>query len=419
VQFTAAGTENEEHPVRSRTNRRLARGVDLGRTASLLGFLLLGIGRPAAGQPSAAEVEIGGTTWSVEIGRHHGFEAVRWSQVPESVVSGSFQRDGAATGQVAGAPLELRAGSPFGRYGDSVFQLTNVPYRQGGEIWVPLELFTERFPTTGRTEPGAGSAVPAVPAVNVVTDPRPTPGSRRPGPWRVVIDAGHGGVDPGTMSPRTRAKEKDITLAVSKKLAEELRRRGGIEPLLTRDKDVFVEVMERPSLAVEWDADLFISIHVDAQPGGRTAARGFTTYHLGQARTDDALAVARRENAVIELEEGARPPNLEQLEIILATVDRDAYRRESRILAGHIQNGLRGAVDSQDRGARQGPYYVLMTPGLLPAVLVELGYITNRADESQLTDPARQDRIAKALADTIENFLADTGRRIAATEGRG
>ena len=67
-----------------------------------------------------------------------------------------------------------------------------------------------------------------------------------------------------------------------------------------------------------------------------------------------------------------------------------------------FQNGLRGALDSDDRGARQGPYYVLMTPGLLPAVLVELGYITNTADERLLTDPARQDRIARALADTIE-----------------
>lgn len=76
-------------------------------------------------------------------------------------------------------------------------------------------------------------------------------------------------------------------------------------------------------------------------------------------------------------------------------------------------------MDTEDRGARQGPYYVLMTPGLLPAVLVELGYITNRADESQLTDSARHDRIARALADTIVNFLEDTGRRIAATEGRG
>ncbi|MBT8477458.1 MAG: N-acetylmuramoyl-L-alanine amidase [Gemmatimonadetes bacterium] len=393
------------------------------RTTGLVAWLLLLAALPAVGQPSVSEIEVAGTSFTLEVGRHNGYQAVRWSQVPEILVSGSFQRGGSATGTMAGAALELRSGSPFGRYGDSVFQLSNSPYQQGGEVWVPLELFSDWLPSV-RPPPAAGttaatSATPPVAAANVVDDDRPTPGSRRPGPWRVVIDAGHGGVDPGTISPRTGAREKDITLAVGLRLARELERRGGIQPLLTRDRDVFVEVMERPSLAVDWEADLFISIHVDAQPGGRSSARGFTTYHLGQARTDDALAVARRENAVIELEEGAAPPNLQQLEIILATVDRDAYRRESRLLAGHIQNGLRGAVDSQDRGARQGPYYVLMTPGLLPAVLVELGYITNRRDEAQLTDESRQDRIARALADTIESFLDDTGRRIAATEGRG
>jgi N-acetylmuramoyl-L-alanine amidase len=394
------------------------------RTLGLVGWLLLVGAFPAFGQPSADQIEVAGVAYSVEVERHNGYEAIAWSRVPESVVSGSFQRDGSATGQVAGVSLELRSGSPFGRYGDSVFQLSNPPYRLQGEVWVPLELLVEWLPRVQRKSAAVApaAATPAVaqpiPAAATV-DERPTPGSRRPGPWRVVIDAGHGGVDPGTMSPRTGVREKDITLSVAKKLAAELERRGGIEPLLTRDRDVFVEVMERPSLAVEWEADLFLSIHVDAQPGGRSSARGFTTYHLGQARTEDALAVARRENAVIELEEGAEPPNLQQLEIILATVDRDAYRRESRLLAGHIQNGLRGAMDTQDRGARQGPYYVLMTPGLLPAVLVELGYITNRADEAQLKDPERQDRIARALADTIENFLEDTGRRIAATEGRG
>ena len=394
------------------------------RTLGLVGWLLLAGAFPAFGQPSADQIEVAGVAYSVEVERHNGYEAIAWSRVPESVVSSSFQRDGSATGQVAGTSLELRSGSPFGRYGDSVFQLSNPPYRLQGEVWVPLELLVEWLP---RVQPKSAAVAPAaatpevaqpIPAAATV-DERPTPGSRRPGPWRVVIDAGHGGVDPGTMSPRTGVREKDITLSVARKLAAELERRGGIEPLLTRDRDVFVEVMERPSLAVEWEADLFLSIHVDAQPGGRSSARGFTTYHLGQARTEDALAVARRENAVIELEEGAKPPNLQQLEIILATVDRDAYRRESRLLAGHIQNGLRGAMDTQDRGARQGPYYVLMTPGLLPAVLVELGYITNRADEAQLKDPERQDRIARALADTIENFLEDTGRRIAATEGRG
>jgi N-acetylmuramoyl-L-alanine amidase len=375
----------------------------------------------AVGQPSEGEFDLGGTTYAIETARHRGFEAVRWSRVPAELATGSFQTDGTATATVAGAALELRVGSPFGRHGDAVLQLSNVPYLESGEVWVPFELFAGWLP--GVAAAGETASVERAnpePAVSVAeVDLRPTPGVRRPGPWRVVIDAGHGGVDPGSISPRTGAKEKDITLAVSRKLVEELRRRDRIEPLLTRDGDLFVEVMKRPGMAVDMEADLFISIHVDAQPGRRTSARGFTTFHLGQARTDDALEVARRENAVIELEGGTEPPNLEQLEIILATVDRDAYRRESRLLAGHIQNGLRGALDSKDRGAKQGPYYVLMTPGLLPAVLVELGFITNGADERQLTDSARQDRIARSLANTIEAYFEDAGRRMAATEGRG
>jgi len=393
----------------------------LDRPLGLAGCLLLAVVVPAFGQPSAGEIEVGGASYSVEVGRHKGYEAVRWSRVPAALAAGSFQTDEMATATVAGAALELRVGSPFGRHGETVLQLSNVPYLESGEVWVPFELFTGWLPGVAAAgETASVERASPEPAVSVAeVDLRPTPGLRRPGPWRVVIDAGHGGVDPGTISPRTGAKEKDITLAVSRKLAEELRRRDRIEPLLTRDSDVFVEVMKRPGMAVDMEADLFISIHVDAQPGRRTSARGFTTFHLGQARTDDALEVARRENAVIELEGGTEPPNLEQLEIILATVDRDAYRRESRLLAGHIQNGLRGALDSKDRGAKQGPYYVLMTPGLLPAVLVELGFITNGADEGQLTDSARQDRIARALADTIEAYFEDAGRRMAATEGRG
>lgn len=96
-------------------------------TLGVFGWLLLAGTFPAFAQPSADEIEVAGVAYTVEVERHNGYEAIPWSQVPESVVSGSFQRDGAATGQVAGASLELRSGSPFGRHGDSVFQLTNPP----------------------------------------------------------------------------------------------------------------------------------------------------------------------------------------------------------------------------------------------------------------------------------------------------
>ena len=147
--------ENERGPVR--------------RTLGLVGSLLLAGALPAVGQPSADEIEVAGVAYSIEVERHNGYEAIAWSQVPESVVSGSFQRDGAATGQVAGASLELRSGSPFGRYGDSVFQLTNPPYRLQGEVWVPLELLVEWLP---RVQPTSAGAAPAA-AASEVAQPIP------------------------------------------------------------------------------------------------------------------------------------------------------------------------------------------------------------------------------------------------------
>jgi N-acetylmuramoyl-L-alanine amidase len=376
---------------------------------------LPGVCGVALGQTSTAlDLEFGGSVYHVEAAHHRGYSAVRWSRIPAALTPRSFQGRGTATAIVDGAPLELRVGSPFGRHGTTVFQLANAPYAEGGEVWVPLELFTDWL----AEERAMGAPPPA--AGETSTDPvAPAADYRKPGPWRVVIDAGHGGHDPGTISPRTGVREKDITLAVALKVAAELEARGGFQPLLTRSRDEFVKVMDRPSMAVALHADLFISIHVDAQPGGRSSASGFTTFYLGQARTDDALQVALRENAVIELEEGSEPPNIAQLEMVLATMDRDAYRAESSLLAGFIQNSLRGVVDTRDRGAKPGPYYVLLTPGLRPAILVELGFITHPGDERRLTSEVAQNRIARALADTIDRYLTEAGRRIATMEGRG
>ncbi len=177
------------------------------RAVLLCASLVLVFAAQAVGQPSEGELDLGGTTYALQTARHKGFEAVRWSDVPEALASGSFQRGGVATAMVAGVPLELRVGSPFGRHGESVFQLSNAPYRQGAEVWVPLELFRDWLPAIAvAREPATAGFEEPIPAMAVAkADPRPTPGSRRPGPWRVVIDAGHGGVDPGTISPRTRA----------------------------------------------------------------------------------------------------------------------------------------------------------------------------------------------------------------------
>ncbi len=386
--------------------------------------LLVALGAlPAApglsAQPAERQViTVGRSAYELTVARHRGYPSASWSSLPPGLLAEPFLRGSVATAAVGAAPLVLTAGSPFGRLGDGFFQLANLPYLEAGDLWVPVELFTEWLPAAiaagGLTAVQPGSVASAK-----ERDARPTPSARRPGPWRVVIDAGHGGHDPGTRSPRTGVREKDITLAVSNYLRDELSGRDGIQPLLIRDSDRWVNVTERPGRAMSMSADLFISIHVNAEPGRGTSASGFETYYLGRARTEESRRVAMRENAVIEVEEGEERPNMEQLEFILAGLDRDVNLGESRTFAGYVQNGLRSVLRSKDRGVKPGPFYVLLTTGDTPTVLVELGFITNSSDERHLTSTSAQREIARALANTIDTYFEETGRRIAVMEGKG
>ena len=351
-------------------------------------------------------VQVGTREFVLDVASHRGFQAVRMGTIPGGLFSSPAVAALRITGRVGAEPVAFRIGSPFVRVGPRTMQMANAPYVAGGERWIPLDFFTR---TVTGIDVGSGTAAPARGDMATVA---PT---RRSGPWRVAIDAGHGGHDPGTVSPRTGAREKDISLKLALLVAEELKSRGGIEPFLTREDDRFIRLEDRPKLAIAANADLFVSIHVNAQPRGSSAS-GFETYYLGQARSEMSRQVAMRENAVIELEGAGNRPNLDQLEFILAGLDRDVNLVESRRFAGYIQNGLRTALDSKDRGVKSNIFYVLLTTGSMPAVLVETGYITNPTDERRLTDENTQRKIARALADTIETYFKDTGRRLQAVE---
>jgi N-acetylmuramoyl-L-alanine amidase len=208
-------------------------------------------------------------------------------------------------------------------------------------------------------------------------------------------------------------QEKGLTLAVSKLIYSELSEMDGIEPILTRTDDAFVDVPDRPLLAVEQEGDLFVSIHMDAQESG-TSARGFTTYYLGPARTEVGRRAAMRENTVPGADASDRP-NIDQLEFILAGLDQGVHLRESVRFGGFIQNRMRERVDSPDRGVRPGPYWVLVrATSNMPTVLVELGFLTNSSDERRLRDPAHQKVMAKAIATAISEYLVDKGARLRA-----
>lgn len=342
-----------------------------------------------------------------------------WTELPATMVSETSYRSGFGTGVAAsGEAVELRPGSPFVRIGDRLVQLANAPRLSGGMLRVPAELLEQpEFRAARTTSDGesSGAASAAVPAAATRGDPLPPivqgESTRRPGPWRVIIDPGHGGRHPGTSSPRSGVQEKHLTLAVSRMIHEELSEDPNIEPRLTRTGDEFIDVPDRPLMAVEREGDMFVSIHVDAQEAG-TSARGFTTYYLGASRTEEGRRRAIRENTVPGAKQGAGP-NIDQLEFILAGLDQGTHLQESVRFGGFIQNELRQVVDSPDRGVRPGPYWVLMrATSNMPTVLVELGFITNPDEERRLRDPGHQRVMARAIAGAIRRYLDEKQDRL-------
>ncbi len=363
-----------------------------------------------------------------------GYPAVRLDDL-DRVLRLQVQVDGIrASGTVADLRLELVAESPFVRYGGRVFQLANPPYRSAGQYWVPTELLTgwmgtaaglawqEREGVIVRAPGGTvadGSAAGAG-AQAATDDARPlsAPGDgRRPGPWRVVIDPGHGGRDPGSIGHKG-IREKDITFAIAKELYRVLSEDPAYEPILTRDRDTLIDLRDRPRVAITRDADMFISIH--ANWFSNRQARGFETYFLGEARTEESKRVAIRENSAIEYEDPATRPKPDALDYILTSLRQNMNLTESRHFAGLTQNALRSTADSRDRGVKQAGYWVLVgASGTMPAVLVEVGFITSPGEAEFLRGKDGQRQIASGLADAVRGYFDNYGERLMAAGGGG
>jgi N-acetylmuramoyl-L-alanine amidase len=235
----------------------------------------------------------------------------------------------------------------------------------------------------------------AAPAASQVAGPRPL----------VVIDAGHGGVDPGARGPGG-TREKDVTLALARELAARLRANPALEVRMTRDRDTLIALRDRPALANRWRGTssgrpaLFISIHANAHRDAAT--RGFETYFLSEARTEEARRVAAMENAAQEYE-AARPAS-DVLGFILNDLRQNLYLRDSSDWAAMVQSRLAGTQPGPDRGVKQAGFVVL-DGAFMPAVLVEVAFISNRSDEALLSAPAAQRSIAQELAGAVEEFL--------------
>lgn len=226
----------------------------------------------------------------------------------------------------------------------------------------------------------------------------------------IVIDPGHGGEKEGAVGPGG-LREKDIALSVSRLLAEELRKRGH-RVLLTRERDLSLGLLPRVQLANQANADLFVSIHANSVAGAaRARANGIETYFRSAEASDaQAAALAALENA--DDEEGQAAP-IDPLEAILEDLARSEAHVDSSSLAIAIHQRLVEATGSRDRGVRQAPFLVLQG-ARMPAVLVEIGYISHPTESRRLADPAHQQRIARSIADGIVGF----GRHTLAAKGR-
>ena len=271
--------------------------------------------------------------------------------------------------------------------------------------------------------PGVEAAAQA-PAVA----PGPPSPARRQAPQRrlrhvVAIDPGHGGRDVGMVGPIGRPhflREKDVTLAVARDLADELRRRG-IGAVLTRTRDTLIALADRGRIAAADSASLFVSIHVNAaNPHWRNAAgaRGFETYFLAEARTEDARRVAQMENASVRFETDARAQSGDPMSYILSDMAQNEHLRESSELARIVEDSLKRVHPAEAHGVKQAGFVVLAT-SYMPAVLVEVGYGSNYEEAKFLTSASGQQRLARGIAGAIVGYLAEYDRRLAAGGGNG
>ncbi|MBQ0087461.1 MAG: N-acetylmuramoyl-L-alanine amidase [Bacteroidales bacterium] len=236
----------------------------------------------------------------------------------------------------------------------------------------------------------------------------------------VVIDAGHGGHDPGTISPDKKIKEStinlDIALTLGKKIDEAF---PDVKVLYTRKKDVFIPLAQRADIANRNNADLFISIHVNSVPK-KTGVRGVETFVMGTDKSASNMEVCKRENSVILLEkdysttyQGFDPSNAESY--IFFNLMQNASFEQSIEMASLVQKQLKKGPITVDRGIKQAPILVLWKT-TMPAVLVEVGFLSNPSDRKILASKSERNRIADNIFKAFSAFKNGYDEEIAFVE---
>lgn len=221
----------------------------------------------------------------------------------------------------------------------------------------------------------------------------------------IVLDAGHGGKDPGTIGV-TGVKEKDVALGIVLKLGRLIEKNlKDVKVVYTRKTDTFVELDRRGQIANQANGKLFISVHCNAMPRKPSPRRGFEVYLLRPGRTEEAIAIAERENSVIELEEGyeQRYQKLTDENFILVTMAQSAHMKASERFAELVMSELDRQISTANNGVLQAGFLVLVGASM-PNVLIETAYLSNRDDERLLKSESGQQQYAEAIFKAIKRY---------------
>jgi N-acetylmuramoyl-L-alanine amidase len=220
----------------------------------------------------------------------------------------------------------------------------------------------------------------------------------------IVLDAGHGGHDPGATGP-SGVMEKDVVLDVTRRVGRLVEEGLGVKVALTRSTDVFVPLRDRTTFASRQRADLFVSIHANAHP--QAMSEGVEVYFLSSEASDSqARQTAALENGVIQLESPASRQKSDLLKSILWDLAQSEFQQESSMMAETVLDSMTRSLNLVPRGVKQAGFYVL-GGAPMPAILIEIGFVTNRKEERRLASPEYREAVARA----IYNGLAEYKRR--------
>ena len=351
--------------------------------------------------------------------------------------------------------IRFAEGIAFATWGKQSFELSQAPMMKDGIIWIadadvqkifakPADAVAAKRSATVTAPANSAATAPetsapvssssiaavssssaavstpassAAPVVSPVAAPKnETAGTREV--KTIVIDPGHGGKDSGALGKK--AQEKDIVLAVAKLLKKELEKEG-FNVKLTRDKDVFIELGQRANLANKWDGDLFLSLHcnaIDATPERKKQVQGYHFYVLRAPESEEDRAIARRENKVAALygEKNAKE-ELTPIEWFKLEARLEKYKQNSYMITEQLLNSFNGGHIRKLSGGVGGAGFMVLVGAMMPAVLIELGFISNPEDEEyMMTAKGQQDlaeRVSKAVArykEAVHSYRETLGR---------